>query len=458
METPHQHPLREPIAVLGGGVEGKATIRYLLDHGYRQLELRDQHPVDGLPEAVTAVCGNGHLDGLERFATIIRTPGIRPDIAPLAAARSQGVRVTSALSIFLANCPAPVIGVTGTLGKGTACSLAAAALRACGFTVHLGGNIGVNPLDFADSVQPDHRVILEISSFQAMDIESSPTVGAILTTTSEHLNWHTDTAEYRRAKAQMLAHQTPSDTVVFHADSPGAAEIAATSKAQPFAYSLQREVSAGLFLRNDRFILRMDGREETLPIDPARVAMRGRFNLENIAAAVLVALRVGGRTDAVCRAVSTFEGLPHRLECVGQYRSIHFFNDSYATRPEATIGAIAAFDEPIALILGGSEKNADFAELVDAIRARTNIRTVCLIGQTASRLEDELRRAGVSCPLSLCATLEDAVDKGITALNGSGVVLLSPACASFGLFANYKERGERFRAIAEQRGATADRT
>jgi UDP-N-acetylmuramoylalanine--D-glutamate ligase len=442
--------LDEPIAVFGVGVEGVSTISYLLSHGATRVTALDAKGAGGLPPGVEVRSGDGYDRDLGRFATVFRSPGIRPDHPALAEARARGTVITSALSLFLSRCPSPVIGVTGTLGKGTACSLATACLEAAGLSAHLGGNIGKNPLDFLDTVRADHRVVLEISSFQAMDLAASPEVAVVLKTTSEHLDWHLDTAEYRAAKAGLVAHQTPDDAVVFNAESEGAREIAAASPGRRVSFAVAGEVDEGIFVRGDALVWRRAGDEELLPFDAARMRLVGRFNLENVAAGVAAALTAGAAVAPACRAAESFGGLPHRLERVAEANGVVFFNDSYATRPEAAIAALEAFDAPLALILGGSEKHADFGPLARALVARRNIVYVALIGATAPRLEAAILGAGTPrIPLVGHATMEAAMEACAAAVRSrGGVVLLSPACASFGLFQNYKVRGEKFRAKA----------
>jgi UDP-N-acetylmuramoylalanine--D-glutamate ligase len=443
--------LAEPVAVLGVGVEGRATIDYLRSQGVERIAALDANPIEGLPDGVETAFGAGYLRAVERFATVFRSPGIRPDQPELEAVRAAGGRVTSAVDFFLARCTCEVIGVTGTVGKGTCASLATAVLEGGGRKVHLGGNIGVNPLTFLESVRAGDVVVLEISSFQAMDLTISPAVGVILKTTSEHLDWHRDTEEYRRAKAQLLAHQRPSDTVIFHADSAGAREIGAVSAGRRLACSLAGEVERGLFLADDELWLRLDDEEQRLPLDISRVRLPGRFNLENIAAALLAAIVVGVDRERGCAAAERFDGLPHRIEHVAEAGGIAFYNDSYATRPDATIAALSAFEGPLALILGGSEKHADFAPLIAALRAHPGLRHVSLIGATADRLAQALDDCGeLGFSVSRQPDLEPAVDAAVAALESTGVVLLSPACASFGLFPNYKVRGERFREKVRQ--------
>lgn len=454
-----RHP--EPVAVLGVGVEGMATLSYLRSRGYRDILALDRNPLSGLPQGVRSVTGPSYLEGLAEAATIFRSPGIRPDIAPLRAARARGARITSAMNEFLALCPAKVVGVTGTVGKGTVSTLLAQMLAASGVTTHLAGNIGTSPLGLLEVVATTDVVVLEISSFQAMDLERSPQVCLVLKTTSEHLDWHTSLEEYREAKAGLVRHQRPQDAIIYCADAPGSLAIAQRSPAMSrFAYSLGAPMTCGASAEQDEFVLYQKGARQVLPLAPSRLRMAGKFNRENVLAALLGARSAGAQLRSALEVAADFEGLPHRLEPAARSRFVRFFNDSYATRPEATMGALDCFDsEPLALILGGSEKHADFGLLAQAVAARSNLVHVALIGQTAPRLAAALAAA---CPVPTFEIvfydgLEPAMEACSAAVSAKGgVVLMSPACASFGLFPNYKVRGETFRAIAKRLAASLD--
>ncbi|MBN2529341.1 MAG: UDP-N-acetylmuramoyl-L-alanine--D-glutamate ligase [Deltaproteobacteria bacterium] len=444
------------IGVLGVGVEGLATIDYLLSHGITDIEALDRNTIANLPPAIKCTFGDHYMENLERFDVIFRSPGIRPDLPPLATAQKSGTHITSAVSYFLENCPAKTVAITGTVGKGTASSLTAAGLEACGFTVHLGGNIGKSPLTFLDDVHPDDIVVLELSSFQTMDISTSPTLACILKTTSEHLDWHVDTAEYRRAKAELLAHPTEDPKTVFNADSEGAREIALQAKGPHFSFSLKTVVESGLYLHNNQFLIREKGADIVLPIEPDRVALAGRFNLENIAAAILNCYLLGGDLQCICDTVSRFRGLPHRLELVAEGDNVRYYNDSYATRPDAAEAAISSFSQPLALVMGGSEKNADFSALLSLLLQQKNIASLSLIGATAERMRKELCSLGTPAfPVYLKESLEAAMIAGRQSLPNGGVLLMAPACASFGLFKNYKDRGEQFNTLAHRLAASS---
>ena len=447
--------LKQPIGVLGIGVEGRDTVNYLIRKGYTDITALDRNPVDQLPDPVKTVFGADHDLGLERFATVFRTPGVRPDHPSLVSAAAAGTVITTAISHFLSQSPCVTAGVTGTVGKGTATSLIAQMLKEDGYPTYLGGNIGSNPLSFLDAITAENRAVLEISSFQAIDVACSPSVVVFLKTTSEHLDWHVDHEEYVNAKAHLVAHQGEEDTVIFNADSRVAVDMALRSRGNAQAYSLTKPVERGIYLQGDRLVFAAGASPAELPIDLERVRLRGRFNLENIAGAILAAVALGCDLEVACRVAENFESLPHRLELAARVGGIRFINDSYATRPEATLGAVSSFaGEAVALILGGSEKYADFDELANVLVNSTNIVSISLIGATARRLGKAINRAGSPpFPLKTYETLETAMEGATLSLGKAGVVLLSPACASFGLFKNYKVRGERFRAKAHELAA-----
>jgi UDP-N-acetylmuramoylalanine--D-glutamate ligase len=475
--------LKPPIAIAGMGVEGRDTFRFLRAQGVTALRVFDRElaaqPPPELAEARIPVFGDADwLAQLPQCGTVFRSPGIRPDHPALQAARAAGARITSATTLFLTACPSPVIGVTGTLGKGTTATLIHEALRAVGIPSRLAGNIGLNPLAFLADVQPNEPVVLELSSFQLMDLGAKkPQVAVILRTTEDHLDWHRDQAEYHAAKAGMLAPRESGQIVIYCADADGSRAVVASRLGDAIAYSLLHPVREGIGIGIDsEHVFRYRAGAATPLPQLERLALPGRFNLENAAAALLAAeavlalLAPGAAADSgiapALAAIAAFPGLPHRLERVGVVRAgtgrgggssmgtgreVACYNDSYATRPDATLGALSAFDQPLALILGGSEKHAHFAALAEAVCRHPSLKRVLLIGATAERLAGEIRgaaaRLGVTAPpLEMAPGLAEACSHGVNALRETGgVLLLSPACASFGLFPNYKVRGEKFR-------------
>ncbi|MCH9044775.1 MAG: UDP-N-acetylmuramoyl-L-alanine--D-glutamate ligase [SAR324 cluster bacterium] len=455
--------LARPVALVGFGVEGRDTLSFLLRHGVSDLAVYDRawgaddHPRDAAFDGVRF-----HGDGdwgpqLARSGTVVRSPGVRPDHPALHAARQAGARITSATALFLQACPGPVVGVTGTLGKGTTVSLIEAALIRAGVPCRSGGNIGLNPLSFVDGLTPRQVTVLELSSFQLMDLQGrKPEVAVVLRTSSEHLDWHRGEAEYLMAKRGLLAPRGVKQQVIYCADSDGSRELVQGHLEAALAVSRLGPVRDGIGVEGGRVLRYRRGRGAPLT-QLEQLALPGHFNLENAAAAFLATEALGAADGASLAAIAAFRGLPHRLEPVGTVRGVVCYNDSYATRPEATQGAISAFDQALALILGGSEKHADFAPLAEALCLHPSLRSIVLIGATALRLERELAAAAARLGCRRPATnhadsLPAAFAAALEGVAGGGVLLFSPACASFDMFPNYRVRGERFKALVEQAG------
>jgi UDP-N-acetylmuramoylalanine--D-glutamate ligase len=318
-------------------------------------------------------------------------------------------------------------------------------LTKCGVENEIGGNFGVPALDLLETETPDRISILELSSFQLMTLSLSPDVGVVLRVSTEHLDWHKSVEEYRDAKANLVRWQKRAGTCVYLKDAAPSAKIASESPAgTKYAVCHADGDGAG---DGDAVI---EG--ATLAIDNEKLYLadckvRGIYQLENMAAATLACKALGIRVADAFQALKTYETLPFRMEFKGEKNGIEFFNDSYATRPDATIAATASMTRPFALILGGSEKNADFTELSNIlVKERPNLKRIALIGATAERMLDSLKQAGLDSAgitAKIFPTLEEAFADSL-AIGKGGTVIMSPACASFGLFKNYKVRGQVF--------------
>lgn len=452
--------LPRPIALVGFGVEGRETLRFLRRGGLSGQRVFDRalgrEEIQALSTEFEGTEFSGEGDWARELVacgTVFRSPGVRPDLPALLAARQAGARITSATELFLELCPARTVGVTGTVGKGTTVSLIGEALQGAGIFCLLGGNIGLNPLAFLHELRPGQVAVLELSSFQLMGLAGRrPDVAVVLRTSSEHLDWHLDVAEYRAAKQGLIAPPEEPQTVICCGDSEGSREVARPRLGNALSISLTGPVRDGIGVEGDGLARFRKGKAEPL-LDFEQLCMPGRFNLENAAAALLAAEVLGAEPGPARAAIARFPGLPHRLERVGSVAGVECYNDSYATRPEATLGALSVFSQPLAMILGGSEKHADFAALCEALCRHPSLRRAILMGGTAARLREELentaKRLGLAAPPhEIVAGLEAAFERGLQTLAGAeGALVLSPACASFDMFPNYKVRGESFRAL-----------
>jgi len=407
------------VAIIGKGVEGNSARRYWIDQG-AEAEMRSEDD------------GHDYLEGLGEFDLVVRSPSVRPE--KLASAR----RVTSVTNEFFRKCPAPIVGVTGTKGKSTTTTLIGKMLEEAGARVLVGGNIGVPALDLLPDVTPQHVVVLELSSFQLIDLRYSPQVALCLPVTSDHLDWHRSQCEYVEAKSSLFRHQHAEDLAVWDDRDATSDTLAMLSPAR------KQPVGVNADWKNGRLDVRgveICGRED--------VRLLGEHNLANIAAAAVVALELTDEPSAIRAAIRGFAGLEHRLEIIGEVDGVCFVNDSAATNPDAARAGIAAFNQSKILILGGSSKNAiDVDELASTV-ARSTVRRVLLVGDEADRLSKALSAAGFHDFTRSADNMDDIVSVARQFAAPGDVVLLSPGCASFGPFRNYVDRGSKFKAAVE---------
>lgn len=427
------------VAIAGFGVEGRASYEYFRAKGDSVTILDETLDLTAAPPDAACKTGGNIFDSLASYDMVIRSPSIAP--LRLSSAR----KIWSATNEFFARCPAPIIGVTGTKGKGTTCSLIASILRAAGKNVHLVGNIGTPAVSVLANIKPSDVVVYELSSFQLWDIEMSPHVSAILMIEPDHLDVHKDMEEYLSAKANIRRFQKVGDSCVYHPTNSLSREIAhrpladADSTAALYRYATPED--GQVYVKNDTF---MTGDRVICSINELKIP--GAHNLDNACAAMSAVLRFDDtiKNEQCAKGLAAFHGLPHRLKYVRTVHDVRYYDDSIATTPGSTIAAINAFVEPKILILGGSSKGADFTELSELI-AKNTIREIILIGQEAGRIADALDVHKVSYRnLGRDARMDAVVEVASGAARPGDVVLLSPACASFGTFKSYAERGDVF--------------
>jgi UDP-N-acetylmuramoylalanine--D-glutamate ligase len=419
------------IAIAGFGVEGKSSYTYFLKRGDDITILDDRTEIDDLPDGVRAVLGAAAFSHLEDYNVVVRSPSLPPK--RLAGAK----RIWSATNEFFARCPAPIIGVTGTKGKGTTSSLTAAILREAGKTVHLVGNIGMPALDVLADVREDDIVVYEMSSFQLWDLETSPHVAVILMIEPDHLNVHADFDDYVLAKANIAAHQQEGDIVIYHPTNPESARAAAMTPGTRMRYMTPEAA----FVENET--VKIGG---TVICRTDEVGLKGGYNLENVCAAVSAAWQFSQEGESFARAIAAFKGLEHRLEYVATRRGIEFYNDSFSSAPTATMAAITAFTQPVVLIVGGFDKGVDLTPLAEKIAATGTIEKAVVIGQVRGKIAEAFERLGFTKFDSTSETdMKKIVDLAVSYTPEGGVVLLSPGCASFDMFKNFYERGELFK-------------
>lgn len=417
------------IAIAGYGTEGVSSYAYWNTPDNQVVIIDERQPARDVPVDASVIVGEGAFSKLHGYDMVVRTAGLAPRKI------STDGKIWSATNEFFAKCPASIIGVTGSKGKGTTSSLIASILRAAGHTVHLVGNIGVPALDVLGDIAADDIVVYELSSFQLWDLETSPHVAVVLMIEADHLDVHANFEEYVRAKGAIARAQSAQDVVIYSELNIHSSAIAAQSAAQKVPCPSERyaHVSGGFIWYGEQKICSVDS-----------VRLPGLHNLENVCAAIDAAWVFTQDNIAITQGVEAFDGLPHRLKYVHTVDEVAYYDDSIATTPGSAIAAMRAFEQPKVLIMGGSRKGANFdAVAVAAVTA--NVKVVVLIGEEAPLIEQAMLANGVNTVnLGGEVTMADAVKTARQYGAPGDVIILSPACASFGMFKNYSDRGDQF--------------
>lgn len=411
------------IAILGFGREGKAVFKYLkTTKAYKNAEISILDKKDS-PD---------YLKNLKSFNLIFRSPGIPYNLPEIQAAKGAGIKITSATKLFfeLVGGKNHVIGITGTKGKGTTSTLLYKIFRAANRPAVLAGNIGKPAIEILPRLKPGTTVILELSSFQLQDLKTSPRTAAILDIFPDHLDSHKDFREYLSAKSPIAAHQKKRDRVFYAAKNSHAESIAKLSRGKITAID---ETNWRLFSRED-------------------LKIPGEHNFKNAVMASAIALAHGSPKSAIIKAVKNFRGLPHRLELVKKIKAIKFYDDSASTNPQTSAAAARAFKDPTILIAGGKDKNLDYEPLAKAAEKSANLKGIILFGENKSKIATALKAAGKNIALvkSLSSAAIAAFREAKKLKTPKAVVLFSPGSASFDMFRDYADRGEKFKAIVKR--------
>ena len=443
-------------AVIGIGVEGISSAKFLLEKGVSvsilDKKTKDQVDKEYLRQVkklgAKLILGEKYLKDLSQFSFIVRSPGVKLSTSEIKEVIASGANVTSQTKIFFDLVPCQIIGVTGTKGKGTTSSLIYEMLKLSGKDAYLGGNIGLPPLDFLDKLNEQSVAVLELSSFQLQDLKKSPHIGVMLMTTSEHLDYHKDLPEYIESKRNLLRFQDKEDFAIINKDYVASRESDILTNGGIFQISREDEVSQGCYVKDGKVIISFAyGAFNKKTVDIVKtsdILLPGEHNFENVCAAVMAAYLAGVTKQNIAQVLKTFKGLEHRLELVREVKGVRYYDDSFSTTPETAIAAIKAFKEPEILILGGSSKRSDFKHLGEVILNASNIKAIIGIGEEWIRIKFELPNSKIPV-VEGCRNMKEIVKEAIKLAEKGDVVLLSPACASFGMFKNYKDRGNKFK-------------
>lgn len=419
---------KQSVLLLGFAQEGKDSLDFLKEHfpekkvavaDEKKLEEFSEEERNLLREKVDRTfLGKRALPAVSEFEVVVKSPGFPPrKVEPRL---REGQTVTSQSDIFLQNAKGTVVGVTGSLGKSTTATLIYEIFKKAGKKVFLLGNIGRGALSFLAEDNRERTYIYELSSYQLRTVRESPEISVLLNIFREHLDWHPSMDDYISSKARITAFQEEEDLFIYNRKNKKVRKVAQKTKAKkiPIAAELDLETKG------------------------VEVPLRGKFNLLNVRAALEVARALGVEQKTALKAVERFEPLPHRLEYVGEFEGLEFYNDSLSTVPEATLKALEALKGKVeTLVLGGYDRGQVFTPLVEKI-VESSVRNIVLFPPTGRRLKRKLEGRGFN--LLETEDMGEAVDFAFLETK-KGAVLLSPASPSFGIFSDYKERGEVFK-------------
>jgi UDP-N-acetylmuramoylalanine--D-glutamate ligase len=426
------------IAIVGYATEGRVSAAYYASRGH-DVTICDKNPNVEIPRSYKRQTGEAYLQGLDAFDVIVRSAGIHPQVI-LAHNPTVQSRITTAVNEFLEHSPTRnVIGITGTKGKGTTSTLTARILEQHGHKVWLGGNIGRSPLEFIDDIGKNDWVVLELSSFQLSDIRVSPRLAACLMVVPEHLDWHEDLDDYYNAKSNLFRHQKSDDIAVYYAGNADSQKIASAGKAKliPFFANPGAKVCEHeqIEIEQDTKICHVD-----------EIRLLGKHNWQNICAAITIGWQAGCKDVAkIKQAVTSFTGLPHRLEYVRTVDNVRYYNDSFAATPDAAIASLDAIEGSKIVIVGGFDRGLPIDHLVRAFSQHQRDVRPLLIGQSAPRIAAACRDAGIDCTVSTAPSMEKVVAEARGQASVGGAVILSPGFASFDMFKNFEDRGLQFK-------------
>ena len=446
------------VAIIGLGVSNIPLIDYMHNVGAK-VTVFDNRIIEDIPKdtmkkitdyAMEFSFGPNNLSKLTGFDIIFRSPSCMPTIPELQKEVQRGAILTTEIEMLMKLCPGKVIGVTGSDGKTTTTTLIYEILKANGYNCYLGGNIGTPLFTKLEEMTPDDIVVLELSSFQLMGMEISPSISVITNITPNHLNVHKDYEEYIEAKKNIFKYQNEDGIVVLNYDNPITRASAKEANGKVIFFSSKNKLDDGMILDNG-VIKECNDKLRRHILNTKDVSLRGIHNYENICAAIGATKSLIDIEECV-KVVTEFKGVQHRLELIREIDGVKWYNDSIGTSPTRTIAGLNSFDERIVLIAGGYDKHLDYAPIAKPILEKVD--SLILIGDTAVKIFDAVKeeeeKQGKHIDIYMCDEFKNVVLVAKKVAKPGQIVLFSPASASFDLFKNFEERGNKFKELVNQ--------
>ena len=438
------------VAVVGIGVSNIPLIKFLVKLGANvtAFDKKTKDELGNIAEdfekiSVKLELGENYLDNLTGFDVVFKTPSMRIDCDALLRVKKEGAYITSEMEEFVRYCKGKIFGITGSDGKTTTTTIISKLLIEQGYKTWVGGNIG-NPLfSNIEEIKEDDKVVLELSSFQLMTMNSPIDVAVVTNLAPNHLDMHKDMEEYIDSKKNIFLYQSENDILVINRENDITHNFVNEAKGKVVEFSSKREIEDGAYLKND--VLYLNSKEICKKED---IVIKGIHNVENYLAAFL-ATQNDVSIEVMKKVAMNFTGVEHRCELVREVDGVKYYNDSIASSPTRTLAGLKAFEKKVILISGGYDKHIPFEPLAE--EGYPYIKELILLGATKEKIKEAfdrvIREKGLEISINMVSTLEEAVLKAKELSESNDIVTLSPACASFDMFANFMIRGNRFKEI-----------
>lgn len=442
------------IAVVGIGVSNVPLIKYFAEKGIKvtALDKRDKNYIgksyDELLQIGTDIkLGENYLEGIENFDIIFKTPGMRYDIQEFLKAMEKGAVITSEMELFFELCPCKIIGVTGSDGKTTTTTLISEFLNQEGYKVYKGGNIGIPLLSKVEEMRKEDFAVVELSSFQLHTMKSSPHISIVTNVAPNHLDWHIDMNEYIDSKKNIFRYQKENGILIVNRDNEISYNMKNETNSEIRVFSFSNKLENGIYFDGQNIIYSKNGNEEKI-LNCDDILLPGNHNIQNYMTAIL-AVSDFVKKDTIRKVAKTFKGVEHRIEFVRELDGVKYYNSSIDSSPTRTIACLKSFKQKVIVISGGYDKKIPFEPLAPVYMEKAKALFLC--GATTSLILSALTSYEgydkLKLPVFICNDFEKTIKNAKDYAKPGDIVVLSPACASFDMFKNFEQRGNKFKEI-----------
>ncbi|MBO5005602.1 MAG: UDP-N-acetylmuramoyl-L-alanine--D-glutamate ligase [Clostridia bacterium] len=458
LEEFNKYIVDKKVAIIGIGVSNIPLLEYFNKKGAkvtvfdrRNIENIDKNIIDTISNYCMGMSfGVDYLSKLHGFDIIFRSPSCRPDTKEIEEEVNRGAILTSEIEMLMKMCPGTIIGITGSDGKTTTTSLIYEIIKQKGYNCYLGGNIGIPLFTKIDEMKKDDIIILELSSFQLMDMEISPNISIITNITPNHLDIHKSYEEYIESKKNIFKYQNKDGILILNYDNDITREFEKEANGKVIFFSSKTKLENGIIYDDEKIKSCENGIRRHI-LNTKNIYIKGIHNFENICAAIAATAPLVD-IDTQSKIITEFKGVHHRLEFVRDINGVKWYNDSASSSPTRTIAGISAFNEELVLITGGYDKNLDYTPMAKPIVDK--VKTLILIGQTSEKIynavKQEMKNQNKVVEIYKCDSLQDAIDIANELAWPEEVVLFSPGSASFDMFKNAYQRGDIFKELVNK--------